>query len=97
MQLKPGLKLKAPGTTAEVIVISGPPGDVVLTCAGVPMSPDGTGVPGTADGGDLLIGKRYSDADGTVELLCTSSGPGTLALDGKVLETKAAKALPSSD
>ena len=96
MLLRPGLKLKAPGTTAEVIVISGPTHEVVLTCAGAPMSPDGVGEPGAGDG-ELVIGKRYSDGVGTIELLCTSGGPGPLALDGRRLETKAAKALPSSD
>lgn len=96
MQLKPGLKLKAPGTTTEVIVIQAPGGEVSLTCGGVPMSPDGAGEPGVPNG-EILIGKRYCDAAGTVELLCSAAGTGPLALDGEVLATKAAKALPSSD
>lgn len=96
MQLKPGLKLKVPGTTTEIIVIQAPAGDVTLTCGGVPMSPDGAGDPGAVDG-EVLIGKRYSDGAGTVELLCSATGAGPLALDGETLAVKAAKALPSSD
>lgn len=98
MQLKPGLKLKAAGTTAEFIVISGPQGEVDLTCAGAPLSIDGTGAAGVAAAeAELFIGKRYSDDQGTIELLCTNSGPGPLVLDGRPLGAKAAKALPSSD
>lgn len=96
MLLKPGLKLKAPGTSAEVIVISGPAGEVALTCAGAPMTQDGSGAAGVPDG-ELIIGKRYCDPEGSVELLCTSGGAGPLALNGLALQTKAAKALPSSD
>ena len=96
MQLKPGLKLKAAGTTTEVIVIQAPAGDVTLTCGGVPMTPDGAGDPGASEG-EVLIGKRYCDDAGSVELLCSATGAGPLALDGETLAVKAAKALPSSD
>ena len=96
MQLKPGLKLKAAGTTTEVIVIQAPAGDVTLTCGGVPMTLDGAGDASTGDG-EVLIGKRYCDHAGTVELLCSATGTGPLALDGETLAVKAAKALPSSD
>lgn len=44
-----------------------------------------------------LIGKRYVDANDTVELLCTCSGSGELACDGVPMTHKAAKALPASD
>lgn len=96
MQLKPGLKLKAAGATTEVIVIQAPAGEVSLTCGGVAMSPDGAGDPG-ASNGEVVIGKRYCDEAGTVELLCSATGAGPLAIDGEVLAVKAAKALPSSD
>jgi len=98
MELKPGLKLKSAGTTAEFIVIRGSGGDLELTCGGAPLTADGSGAAVAAGGaGELLIGKRYSDDEGSVELLCTRSGPGPLLLDGRALEAKAAKALPSSD
>ena len=48
-------------------------------------------VPGT------LIGKRYVNAAGDLELLCTEPGAGTLAAAGAPLTVKGAKPLPSSD
>ena len=78
-----------------------PDGDVVLTCGGAPLVPKGSEVtPADADPAHLqgsLLGKRYVDADGTVEVLCTKAGPASLALDGVLLATAEAKALPSSD
>ena len=47
--------------------------------------------------GGTLLGKRYVDKDGTVELLCVKAGQGALAIDGVALQTKDAKPLPSSD
>jgi hypothetical protein len=44
-----------------------------------------------------LIGKRYVDADGQVELLCTFSGAGELSCDGVAMTIRAAKPLPASD
>lgn len=44
-----------------------------------------------------LIGKRYVDATGTLEVLCTSSGTGELTCDGAPMTLKAAKPLPASD
>ena len=61
---------------------------------------NGTGSPATgspATGAATLIGKRYVDAAGTVELLCTSSGAGALSCDGAPMTVKAAKPLPASD
>ncbi|KLL95143.1 hypothetical protein NJ76_29595 [Rhodococcus sp. IITR03] len=43
------------------------------------------------------LGKRYTDAEGTVELLCTTPGTGALAVDGVPLSLKTAKPLPASD
>jgi hypothetical protein len=96
MLLKPGIKLKASGTTTEIIVIQAPAEEVTLTCGGVPMTANGSGESGSTEG-EVLIGKRYCDAAGTVELLCSASGAGPLAMDGEALVVKAAKALPSSD
>jgi hypothetical protein len=44
-----------------------------------------------------LIGKRYVDAAGTLEVLCTASGTGVLSCDGAPMTVKAAKPLPASD
>jgi hypothetical protein len=43
------------------------------------------------------MGKRYFDAELGLELLASKSGEGALAIDGKALAMKEAKALPSSD
>jgi hypothetical protein len=48
------------------------------------------------DGGSA-IGKRYTDAAGTLELLCTKADRGVPAVDGEVLGLKEAKPLPASD
>jgi hypothetical protein len=43
------------------------------------------------------IGKRYVNAAGDLELLCTKPGRGSLGAQGALLGLKAAKPLPSSD
>ena len=47
--------------------------------------------------GGTLLGKRYTDDDGTVEILCTKPGAGTLTFDGQALTLKESKPLPASD
>ena len=101
MDLKPGQRWKSQVSEAEVVVIKGS-GDRDLTCAGVSLVPQGAGaadpVPaGTVPEGSTLLGKRYTDPDETIELLCTKPGAGALAVDGRPLALKSAKALPSSD
>ena len=77
-------------------------GEVDLTCGGAPMlalgtePPDGAAIAEDAKGG-TQIGKRYIDAAGALELLCTKPGDGSLALAGAELTIKGAKPLPSSD
>lgn len=44
-----------------------------------------------------LLGKRYVNEAGDLELLCTKPGDGSLASNGVTLMLKEAKALPSSD
>jgi hypothetical protein len=43
------------------------------------------------------MGKRYADADATIELLCTKPGEGSLSIGDVPVPTKDAKPLPSSD
>jgi hypothetical protein len=98
MKLKPGLKLRSAASAAQVIVIRAPEGDVELTCAGAPMSTEEQpSNPEAATSPDLLIGKRYGDPGGTIELLCTAPGAGPLVLGDTTLGEQAAKSLPSSD
>ncbi len=101
MELKPGLRLASQVSDTEIVVVKGS-GDRELACGGVAMVVLG-GPP--ADGAVIdpeqseptLLGKRYTDPDGEVEVLCTKPGPGTLSLDGRPLGLKEAKALPASD
>ena len=98
MQMKPGLRLRGTRCTTEVVVVRPPVGEVALTCCGAPMT-DGD-VPPPADAGaapGVLLGKRYTDAESGIELLCTKPGPGELAADGRVLLVKGAAPLPASD
>ncbi|MFB4303872.1 hypothetical protein [Actinomadura sp. NTSP31] len=99
MQLRPGLKLNSIVSQAQVVVVRAPSGDVDLRCGGQPMvvadTAERAGRP--ADGDQLLIGKRYADDTGTLELLCTRAGAGGLAVGDRPLAIKAAKPLPASD
>ena len=101
MNLKPGLRLSSQVCDAEVVVIKGA-GDHELACGGAPLVP--VGDPAAHQGrvseelaGETLLGKRYTDADGMVEILCTKPGRGTLSFDGQALALKETKALPASD
>ena len=100
MELRPGLKLKSAVCATEVIVVSGM-GDFDLTCGGAPMleagadGGDGSPAEGLAEG--TLMGKRYTDADGSVEVLCTKPGDGSLGIGQTALGLKEATALPASD
>ncbi|MEW2353406.1 hypothetical protein [Spirillospora sp. NPDC029432] len=99
MQLRPGLKLNSAVSEAQVVVVRAPAGDVDLRCGGEPMTAAGASGPPreTAGGEPLLIGKRYADDTGTLELLCTKAGAGGLSVGDRPLAVKAAKALPASD
>jgi hypothetical protein len=102
MELKAGQALVSVTDTTSVIVVAAPPGDVEVTCGGLPMVEKSAAPaepspidPAHADG--TLLGKRYADPSGALELLCTKGGPASLALAGVPLGQKEAKALPSSD
>jgi len=100
MQLRPGLRLNSAVSGAQVIVVRAPKGDVDVRCGGRPMvtgDPPPTDETCAADGEALLIGKRYSDSSGALELLCTKPGAGGLSVGDEPLVIKAAKPLPASD
>jgi hypothetical protein len=101
-QLKPGTRIRSAVCDTEVMVIAAPPGDVEITCGGVPMlelhAEPTAGVslsPDAAEGTQL--GKRYANEAGDLELLCSKPGKGSLACDGTLLAIKGAKPLPASD
>ena len=99
--LKAGARLKSAVCDTQVMVIAVPAGDVALTCGGAALlDPASTAArtpihPEHKNG--TQIGKRYVNADGSLELLCTKPGEGSLAVAGVPLKLKEAKALPSSD
>jgi hypothetical protein len=86
----------------EVIVIKAASPDVDLRCGGRPMLPVSEGPPAgeVAEPGfdqATLIGKRYVDESGDLEVLCTKAGPCSLSVGETLLQVKEAKPLPSSD
>ena len=96
--MKPGTKLKSTVCDTEVMVIRG--SDMVVECGGVPMAQERPAERGSLAAGwdkGTLIGKRYVDAAGTVELLCVKPGQGSLSTGGVALLLKDAKPLPASD
>jgi hypothetical protein len=100
MMTRPGLKLSCSSCSTEVIVVRAARDDVELACSGEPMvtaraaagiAPDGA----VADG--VVLGKRYSDEESGLEVMCTRQGRGPLSVGGRELPVKAAKPLPASD
>jgi hypothetical protein len=65
----------------------------------VPAADAGDPTDAIADGhaGGSQMGKRYQHPASGIELLCTKGGDGALAVDGELLGTREAKAVPSSD
>ena len=100
MELRPGLKLSSAVCATEVIVVAGS-GDVDLTCGGVSMlaagdeAGDATAADGLTEG--TMMGKRYCDDEGSVEVLCTKPGDGSVGIGQTALGLKEAKPLPASD
>ena len=98
--LAAGKRLKSTVCNTEIMVIAAPGGEVDLTCGGAPMSAEGAGNGGAvaadfADG--TTLGKRYTNEEGNLEVLCVKAGDGSLALGGVALKLKDAKKLPKTD
>ena len=97
--MKPGTRLKSTVCETEVVVIRSSSASVI-ECGGEPMGSDsGDRSRGPRAGLDegTLIGKRYTDEDAGLLVLCTKGGAGTLSVDGRPLKVLTAQALPSSD
>ena len=100
MKLNVGLALYSTVDSTAVIVVRAADADVTITCGGEEMTTekpagDAGAAPPSADG--TLLGKRYTDEELGLELLCTKGGPGALEVNGSRLEIKQAKPLPASD
>ncbi len=98
--LKSGARFKSQVCTTEVIVVR--PADVDLCCGGHPMieftaaSDESLALDPAASAG-TLVGKRYTNGGGALEVLVTKAGTGSLADGPAALVVKDAKPLPSSD
>ena len=102
LELRPGTRLRSAVDATEVVVVKPPAGPVDLRCGGHPMVPLGADVdaeatPSPDHAGGTLLGKRYVDADQTLEVLCTKPGDGSLSVGDQPLQVKEAKPLPASD
>jgi hypothetical protein len=101
MILKPGQRLQSVVDDTNVVVVKAGSGEVDLRCGGQPMVAVGEKVDRVAatdtEGGGTQMGKRYEDAEQTLELLVTKAGGNPLAVGDTRLELKDAKPLPSSD
>ena len=96
--MKPGTKLKSTACDTEVMVIKG--SNIEVDCGGSHMSdtaPEAKAELDSAFAEGTKVGKRYVDADATVELLCVKAGKGSLSIGGTALQIKDSKPLPSSD
>ena len=102
LELRPGSRLRSIADATEVVVVRPPAQPIDLRCAGHPMVPldsdapaGATPSPDHAEG--TLLGKRYVDAEQTLEVLCTKPGDGSLSVGDVPLQVKEAKPLPASD
>jgi hypothetical protein len=102
MELKPGSRWKSAVCTTEVVVVRPPKTAVTLECGGVAMVAQNDAVPAGATiapehKNGTLIGKRYTDSETMLEVLCAKAGEGSLSANRQPLAIKDAKRLPSSD
>ncbi|MYR06762.1 hypothetical protein GTV32_10800 [Gordonia sp. SID5947] len=99
-QLRAGEQLACETCSTKVVVVTAPAdGAAEITCGGTTLQPAKSVTQPGRDGSEpgVLIGKRYVNAEETVELLCTAAGSGPLTCDGTTMTIKTAKALPASD
>lgn len=102
MDLKPGSRWRSAVCDAELVVVRPPKAPVGLECGGAPVIPHAEARPeGGAvspdHAGGCQAGKRYTDAETGLEVLCTKAGAGSLSIDGREIGAAEAKKLPASD
>jgi hypothetical protein len=102
MELKPGSRWKSAVCDTELVVVRPPKAPVSLECGGHPVLPMAEAKPAglalSADhSGGTQPGKRFSDDESGLEVLCSKGGAGSLSVDGRPIGAKDAKKLPSSD
>ena len=102
MELKPGSRWKSAVCDGEFVVVRPPKTGGELTCGGASVVPHAAEKPaGVAlspdHAGGAQLGKRYSDEESGIVVLASKGGQGSLSLDGVPMQSKQAKALPTSD
>ena len=99
LTLRTGEQLASTICSTRVVVVRAPGAGADIRCGGSPMVSAALVQPACTPAAEAvtLIGKRYVSADESLELLCTTSGPGELSCDGVPMTLKAAKPLPASD
>lgn len=102
MELKPGSRWKSAVCDTEVVVVRPPKTPSSLECGGHAVIPHAQakpeGLAPSADHSDgTAAGKRYTDPETGIEVLCTKGGAGSLSVDGRAIGAAEAKKLPSSD
>jgi len=98
MPVAPGARLRNDVSACEVVVVKAPSQAGELSCAGVVMTTDArTGTPTVGSGETIALGKRYSNEELGIEVLCVAPGEGPLTFEGTELTQKQATALPASD
>ena len=98
--LTPGTRLKSAVCTTEIMVITAPAEDVEINCGGEPMSQDAEGNGGAVHqdhAAGSVIGKRYTNEEGSLEVLCVKAGEGSLTAGGAAMKIKDATKLPKTD
>jgi hypothetical protein len=102
VELKPGSRWRSAVCDAEMVVVRPPKTGASLECGGQPVISHGQarlegGAPAATHSGGVLAGKRYTDPETGIEILCTKAGKGSLSIDGRAIAAAEAKKLPSSD
>jgi hypothetical protein len=104
MDLRVGTRWACAACSAELVVVRAPGGadSLDLHCGDSEVAPynGGSHGAGTALAGQevcVQLGKRYTDAAGEIEFLCTKAGTGPLTWKSEELGIKSTRPLPSSD
>lgn len=102
LEMTPGARFRSAVCDTELAVIKAPGEPLDLRCGGHPVLPiaaERPSGPSPEAGFDegTAIGKRFTDEAGTLEVLCTKAGSGSLSIADVRLQLKGAKPLPSSD
>jgi hypothetical protein len=99
MAVKTGQRYVSPGGV-EMVVTKG--GDGVLTDGEIELQLKGSeaalkGANANPDAPEVALGKRFTSADGVVQVLITKAGRCDLRYNGEPMELQQPRQLPSSD